>query len=101
MSPGKSPRVAIILPAYNEAGSIGAVITSIQLKLQQAKYSYEVVVVDDGSKDTTALEAQRAGAHVIKHILNTGSGGSTSTGRSYAQQNGFEIAVTMDADGQH
>ena len=47
------------------------------------------------------MEAKTAGAFVIKHILNTGSGGATATGLSYAQQNGYPIAATLDADGQH
>jgi glycosyltransferase involved in cell wall biosynthesis len=58
-------------------------------------------VVDDGSRDDTAAQAERAGAYVIRHILNTGSGGATATGLSYAAQHGFDIAATVDADGQH
>jgi glycosyltransferase involved in cell wall biosynthesis len=57
--------------------------------------------VDDGSTDETSREAKRAGAKVISHIINTGAGGATATGLSYAQQNDFTIAATMDADGQH
>lgn len=68
---------------------------------RKSPHDYEIVVVDDGSKDTTALDAFEAGAHVISHILNTGSGGATATGLSYAQQNDFDVAATLDADGQH
>jgi glycosyltransferase involved in cell wall biosynthesis len=60
-----------------------------------------VVVVNDGSTDDTSLIASKNGAMVINHILNSGAGGATATGLSYAQQNYFDIACTMDADGQH
>ena len=70
-------------------------------ELEASPYAGEVLVVDDGSKDTTALEAKKHGAVVVKHILNSGAGGATATGLSYAQQQGFDIAATMDADGQH
>lgn len=69
--------------------------------MQKSPLSYRIVVVDDGSKDDTADEATKAGAFVIQHIMNVGSGGATATGLSYAQQNDFTIAATMDADGQH
>ena len=95
------PRIAIVLPAYNEAGSIAAVVKDIKSTFKRASYAYKIIVVDDGSKDNTGRLATKAGAHVIKHILNTGSGGATATGLSYAQQNGYAIAATLDADGQH
>lgn len=94
-------RLCVIIPAYNESAVIEGVITNLKQKLKKTEYAYEVVLVDDGSKDNTAQNAKRAGAHVISHILNTGAGGATATGLSYAEQNGFDIAVTMDADGQH
>ncbi len=93
--------VAIILPAYNEAAVIGYVIKNLHKALLHKKYDYEIIVVDDGSKDNTALIAEQTGAYVINHVLNTGTGGATATGLSYAQQNGFDIAATLDADGQH
>ncbi len=95
------PSVVFIIPAYNEAEVIGKVIKGLNISLGKVKYNYKIVVVDDGSKDDTAIISMAAGAHVIKHILNTGSGGATATGLSYAQQNGYDIAVTLDADGQH
>ena len=94
-------KVALVLPAYNEGGVIYDVITDLRKTFQESKYDYKIIVVNDGSKDNTAAEAKRAGAHVIEHILNTGSGGATATGLSYAQQHGFDIATTSDADGQH
>ncbi len=97
----KQPKVAIIIPAYNEEPSVGPVVTELRKGLQGKPFDFEIVVVDDSSKDDTANQAEEAGAYVIKHILNTGSGGATATGLSYAQQKGFDLAATMDADGQH
>lgn len=94
-------KVAVVIPAYNEAPVIKNVVKGLRKALDRTSYSYTIVAVDDGSKDDTAQKAKEAGAHVISHILNSGAGGATSTGLSYAEQNGFDIAVTMDADGQH
>lgn len=96
-------RIAIIIPAYNEAGVIGSVVKSVPagVTINHTAYELSVVVVDDGSKDKTAPKAKNAGALVISHILNTGSGGATATGLSYAQQHNFIAAATLDADGQH
>jgi glycosyltransferase involved in cell wall biosynthesis len=93
--------VAIIMPAYNEEAVIGDVVKGLLSALKEQAYDYEIVVVDDCSKDDTAGHAERAGAYVIRHILNTGTGGATATGLSYAQQQAFDLAATMDADGQH
>jgi UDP-N-acetylglucosamine---dolichyl-phosphate N-acetylglucosaminyltransferase len=103
MKTGKqtSSRICLIIPAYNEASVIGGVITSLRQTFRSKGYTPYIVVVDDGSKDDTAAQAAAAGAYVIPHILNTGSGGATATGLSYAQQSGYDIAATLDADGQH
>ncbi len=93
--------VCFVIPAYNESGAIKEVILSLKDVLKEADIAYQIVVIDDGSKDDTVMQAASAGAHVIPHILNTGSGGATATGLSYAQQQGFAIAATLDADGQH
>jgi glycosyltransferase involved in cell wall biosynthesis len=90
-----------VIPAYNEAASIKSVITDLQKELKNQKIVASIIVVDDGSQDTTADIAKKAGVHVISHILNSGSGSATATGLSYAQQEGFMIAGTLDADGQH
>lgn len=101
MSANKKLRVCVILPAYNEALVIKQVIKNIILQLNKTGYEFEVVVINDGSKDNTSREALSAKAMVINHILNTGAGGATATGLSYAERNNFDLAVTMDADGQH
>lgn len=93
--------VAIIVPALDEAAVITDVVRKLRRAFNNQPYGFEIIVVDDGSKDGTAKQAEQAGAYVIRHILNTGTGGATATGLSYAQQNGFDFAATMDADGQH
>lgn len=97
----KSLRVCIVIPAYNEGSVIGDVVQDIKTQLKAKKYSADVVVVNDGSKDDTAEQARKGGAKVIDHILNSGAGAATATGLSYANQKGYDIAATMDADGQH
>ncbi len=98
----KSKRVCIVIPAYKEAEVLYDVLTETKKVLaKDKKYSYEITVVNDGSPDATSQEARRAGVTVIDHILNSGAGGATATGLSYAQQQGFDYAATMDADGQH
>lgn len=93
-------KVAFVIPAYNEERTISSVIFDIKKNCPKT-FDYEIIVVDDASKDRTKDLAEKAGAKVISHILNSGSGSATATGLSYAQQNDFDLAVTLDADGQH
>lgn len=101
MKKKSSLRVCIILPAWNEGEVIGQLVAEALKALKTSPYTGEVVVVNDGSKDNTSTIAKKHGAKVIDHVLNTGQGGAVATGLSYAEQNGFDIGVTMDADGQH
>jgi glycosyltransferase involved in cell wall biosynthesis len=87
----------IIIPAYNEAGTIPNVVTSIRSLYPR----YEILVVDDGSTDDTALLAERAGARVISHPFNMGYGVSLQTGYKYAVRKGYSYLCQMDGDGQH
>lgn len=89
------------MPAYNEAGIIGSVILNATKIFKLSTYCIDIVVVNDASKDDTSIIALESGAIVIDHILNSGAGGATATGLSYAQQSGYDIAATMDSDGQH
>ncbi|MCB9822879.1 glycosyltransferase family 2 protein [Candidatus Nomurabacteria bacterium] len=93
--------ICIIIPAFNEATTITGVIDDVRSALKKEKHAFEIVIVNDGSSDDTSKLAEASDANVINHILNTGAGGATATGLSYAERNNFDIAVTMDADGQH
>lgn len=93
--------IAIVIPAYNESSVIASVIKSLRKKMNAAKMSAEIIVVDDCSHDNTGDEAKKAGATVLTHLLNTGAGGATLTGIEYAHDKEFDIVATMDADGQH
>lgn len=85
----------VIIPAYNEAKKIFNVVHDV------LKAGYDVVVIDDGSSDSTALEAQRAGAKILRHLINRGYGAALTTGNDFARRNHYDIAVHFDADGQH
>ena len=89
-------RTLVIIPAFNEAATIASVV-----KKAIAQSGCEVLVIDDGSQDDTATKAQSAGATVLRMPEQLGAWGATQTGMRYAVRKGFDIAVTMDADGQH
>ncbi len=89
-------KTLIALPAYNEAKVIGSVIKSIK----QEGYK-DILVVDDASKDSTSYTATKAGAVVIKHLINRGAGAATMTAIEYARDNGYFELVLLDSDGQH
>ncbi|MBT8228191.1 MAG: glycosyltransferase family 2 protein [Dactylosporangium sp.] len=90
-------RVLIILPAWNEAASIAEVIAEIRGELP----GVDVLVVDDGSADTTTPVALAAGAVVATLPYNLGVGGAMRTGYRYARDHDYDVAVQIDADGQH
>lgn len=94
-------RIAILIPAFNEGASVKKVVNDLCAALKKAGLQADVIVVDDGSKDDTAQRATEAGAFVIRHILNSGAGAATATSITYAHQNDYDLAATMDADGQH
>lgn len=95
------PKVCIVIPAFNEALVIGQVIADVTKAFKASQFSMSVVVINDGSRDDTSNVARKNGAIVIDHILNSGAGGATATGLRYAEKKQYDIAVTMDADGQH
>ncbi|MCA9313595.1 glycosyltransferase family 2 protein [Candidatus Saccharibacteria bacterium] len=97
----KGRGVCVVIPAYNEATTIGSVVRDVKSTFKKGGYFVDIIVINDGSRDSTEECAIANGAYVINHILNSGAGSATATGLSYADQNNFDIAVTMDADGQH
>lgn len=86
----------VIIPAYNEAATIQNVIKSIQKATK-----YDILVIDDGSKDNTAQLAIDTGVKVITLPFNLGIGGAMQTGYMFAKYNNYDIAIQFDADGQH
>lgn len=90
-------KTLIIIPAYNEEGSIASVIRDIHHHVPYA----DVIVINDGSTDQTGQCAKDAGARVFTLPYNLGIGGGMQTGYMYANKMGYDIAVQMDADGQH
>ena len=90
-------RKLAIVPAHNEQGMVGRVVREIR---RQAP-DFDIVVVDDGSTDNTADEAEAAGALVLRHPFNTGIGGAMQSGFKYALRHSYDVAAQVDGDGQH
>ena len=89
--------VALVIPAYNEEGKIGAVITKVR---ERAPYLDEIIIVDDGSSDNTEKEAIEAGAVVLKHRRNRGAGAAIRTGSLFAEKSNQDIVAVMGGDNQ-
>jgi len=92
-----SKKTLIIVPAYNEAGSIADVVENIHKHVKDA----DVLVVDDGSQDRTARKARESGAMVISLPYNMGIGSAVQSGFLFAKEKGYHFAVQVDGDGQH
>ena len=86
-----------VVPAYNEVGTVGRVVRA----LHEGTPEFDVLVVDDGSTDATAREAEAAGARVLQLPFNLGIGGAVQAGFKFALDNGYDYMVQVDADGQH
>jgi glycosyltransferase involved in cell wall biosynthesis len=92
----KAPlKTCILIPAYQEEAHIASVVR------ETLGYCPAVVVIDDGSSDDTAKAAADAGATVLEHVHNQGKGAALQTGFDHARDQGYDLAITLDADGQH
>lgn len=96
MPPGLK-KTLIVMPAFNEAASVGGVIAEVRATLPEVG----ILVVDDASTDRTRAIALAAGAMVATLPFNLGVGGAMRVGFRYALENGIEAVVQIDADGQH
>jgi hypothetical protein len=92
-------KIAILVPAYNEAENIGHVLDRMPAEVCGAETA--VLVVDDGSRDDTGDVAAEHGAIVARHVINRGGGAALRTGYRLMVESGAKIVVTLDADGQH
>ena len=96
-------KVGIIIPALNEADTLGAVIVKIKGALKKCPQvkKFSIVLVDDGSTDRTTIIAKKEGCSVVRHSQNEGYDSALNDGFSRAAKNGCDLFITMDADGQH
>jgi Glycosyl transferase family 2 len=92
-------KIAVVIPAYNEAESVGDVIR--QIPPEVCGEQTVILVVDDGSRDDTSEAAAKAGAVVARHVINRGGGAALRTGYRLMAESGALVVVTLDADGQH
>jgi glycosyltransferase involved in cell wall biosynthesis len=87
-------KILVLIPAFNESSRIANVVTA-------ARRYLPVLVVDDGSSDSTAECARQAGAEVLLQTPNQGKGAALRCGFQHALEGGYEAVLTLDADGQH
>src|SRR3954470_9642639 len=85
----------VVIPAYNEGEAIRGVVEDLLTR------GYPVVVVDDGSRVPLLEVLSGTAIHLLRHVINLGQGAALQTGIRYALEQGAEIIVTFDADGQH
>lgn len=90
-------RVLAVVPAYNEEDNIVATIEDLERHAPEIDY----VVINDGSKDSTAELCRQRGYHLISLPVNLGLAGAFQTGMKYAHKHGYDYAIQFDADGQH
>jgi glycosyltransferase involved in cell wall biosynthesis len=87
--------VLVIVPAYNEEANI------VELLQQLKELNFDILVINDGSRDKTSSLCRQAGIRVIDLPFNLGIGGAVQTGYKYASANGYDLAIQVDGDGQH
>jgi len=92
-----SDKIAVIIPAFNAAKTVAALIEKIQKDFPEL----DIIVIDDGSTDQTLSLAQKSKAIVLQHQVNLGKGEALKTGFSYAKEKNYSYVITIDADLQH
>lgn len=92
---GEQPKIIAAIPCFNEERFIGSVV------LKAKSYVDQVIVIDDGSTDKTAMVAEQAGATVIRHDSNVGKAAAVNTAFQNARETGCEALVLIDGDAQH
>jgi glycosyltransferase involved in cell wall biosynthesis len=90
-------RILVVIPALDEEESLPVTID----ETRRVAPGYDLLVVDDGSKDHTAEAARARGVAVLRHPFNLGVGGALQSGFRWALEQGYDVAVQLDADGQH
>ena len=92
-------RLLVAIPCLNEEKSIGSVVASVPRKINGLD-SVDILVIDDGSSDKTSELAVKAGALILKHQNNLGVGSAFQSAVSYSIENGYDLMVNIDGDGQ-
>ncbi len=90
-------KILFIIPAYNEEENILQTVQSIN----NYNPNWDVLVINDGSKDNTSRVCKENNIKVIDLVMNLGIGGAVQTGYLYAYRNNYDIAIQFDGDGQH
>lgn len=94
----KAPSIAIVIPAYNEEGAVRATVAEVRRVMDGLDNPYEIVVVNDGSRDNTLAEAQASGARVVNFPTNVGYGHALKAGIAATQS---DLVAILDADGTY
>lgn len=92
-----SPRLLVIVPAWNEEGAVGDTVRSVSGVLPGTP----ILVIDDHSEDSTCSVAEQAGANVVRLPIHLGLGGCVQTGYKFAYELGYDYVIRVDGDGQH
>ena len=88
-------RLCVLIPAYNAQATLRGVIEGVK------RNHLDIIVVDDGSTDSTSRIGREMGVTLLQHLENRGKGRALRTGFSYVMEHGYEAVITLDADGQH
>ena len=90
--------VSVVIPAYNEGAHVADQVRAVQATMAASGWEYEIIVVDDGSRDQTATEADATGARVLRRAVNRGYGAALKLGIRRAR---YDWILITDADGTY